>query len=79
MEQNNHDELNTFGRKIDVLLDVKHTNIALNSNEWQQSKNIRTNGAILNNLYIITQGDLQSIMAMDVIGKLIFKRAEISR
>ena len=69
MEQNNYDELNSFGRKIDVLLDVKHTNIALNSNEWkskkagnlklkQQSKNIRTHCAILNTLYIVTQGDL---------------------
>ncbi|KAI7873977.1 hypothetical protein K492DRAFT_211837 [Lichtheimia hyalospora FSU 10163] len=56
MEQNNYDELNSFIRKIDVLVNVKHTNIALNSNEWkskkagnlklkQQSKSIRTNCA----------------------------------
>ncbi|KAF7722234.1 hypothetical protein EC973_003515 [Apophysomyces ossiformis] len=79
MEQNNYDELNGFGRKIDVLINLEDSNIALNSNEWkskkaesmklkQQSKNIRSNCAILNNLYITSQGDIKSIMAMDVIG-----------
>lgn len=80
MEQNHYDELNSFGRKIDVLINIQDSTIALNSNEWkakktenmklrQQSKNIRSNCAILNNLHIISRGQVDSIMAMDVIGE----------
>ncbi|KAG2224795.1 hypothetical protein INT45_005319 [Circinella minor] len=81
MEQNSYDDTNSFGRKIDVLINVKDTSTALNSNEWkavktnhfklkQQSKNIRSNCAILNNLYILTSGQVSSIMALDMIGKI---------
>ncbi|KAG1452697.1 hypothetical protein G6F46_009351 [Rhizopus delemar] len=62
MRQNDYDTSNLFGRKID-LLKIKDTTAELTSNEWksnrtkhlqlkQQSKNLRSNCAILNKLYI---------------------------
>ncbi|KAI7849884.1 hypothetical protein BDC45DRAFT_539616 [Circinella umbellata] len=77
MEQNSYDDTNSFGRRIDVLINVKDTSTALNSNEWkaikanhfkltQQSKNIRSNCAILNKLYILPSGQFSSIMALDM-------------
>ena len=65
---------------IDVLMNIQDSIIALNSNKWkakktqnmklkQQSRNIRSNCAILDNLYIINKERTDSIMAMDVIGK----------
>ncbi|KAI9272645.1 hypothetical protein BDA99DRAFT_556258 [Phascolomyces articulosus] len=81
MEQNDYDDTNLFGRKIDVIINVKDSTTALNSNEWkasktnhlklkQQSKNIRSNCVILNNLYILTGGQVSSVMALDMIGTI---------
>ncbi|KAG0171663.1 hypothetical protein DFQ30_000622 [Apophysomyces sp. BC1015] len=63
MEQNGYDATNQSGRKIDLLLKLKDTSIELASNEWksnkakslelkQQSRNLRSNCAILNKLYM---------------------------
>ncbi|ORZ09570.1 hypothetical protein BCR42DRAFT_423677 [Absidia repens] len=79
MEQCDHENAGYFGRRIDLLLEVQHTTMELASNEWksnntsdqllkQQSKNIRPNCAILNDLYLTTDGKISSLMAMDFIG-----------
>lgn len=63
MRQNDYDTSNLFGRKIDLLLKIKDTTAELTLNEWksnrtkhlqlkQQGKNLRSNCAILNKLYI---------------------------
>jgi hypothetical protein len=57
----------------------------LASNEWksnntsdqllkQQSKNIRSNCAILNDLYPTTDGKISSLMAINFIGKIFLIR-----
>ncbi|KAI7854134.1 hypothetical protein BDC45DRAFT_535583 [Circinella umbellata] len=68
IEQNSFDDTNSFRRKIDVLI-----NKAIKTNHFklkQQSKNIRSNCVILNNLYILTSGQVSSIIALDMIGKI---------
>ncbi|KAI8394333.1 uncharacterized protein BYT42DRAFT_41056 [Radiomyces spectabilis] len=68
----------TFGRKIDMLLTLEGSCEELSSNEWkslktdnqrfiQQSKNIRTNCAILNKLQI-DMDDAEQVLAMDMTG-----------
>ncbi|KAG2219705.1 hypothetical protein INT45_006037 [Circinella minor] len=80
MEQNNYDDTNSFGRKIDVLINVKDTTTTLNSDEWkasktnhlkltQQSKSISSNCTILNNIHIITSGQVSSTIALHIIVK----------
>ncbi|KAG2207385.1 hypothetical protein INT47_006860 [Mucor saturninus] len=67
-----------FGRKIDMILKVESTLVELSTNEWksmqtsdlkltQQSKNIRSNCAILNKLQIDLGNDEQ-ILALDMTG-----------
>ncbi|CAO3591457.1 unnamed protein product [Absidia cylindrospora] len=79
MKQNNHDAPNYFGKKIDLLLKTKDGNVELARNEWkstkmkhlllrQQSKNIRSNCAILNKLYVTSRGKVNKIMAADIVG-----------
>ena len=80
MEQNEHEISQSQGRKIDLLLVTKGCELELASNEWktfrtkrlilqQQSKNLRCNAAILNNLYISSKGKVNTVMAVDFVGK----------
>lgn len=78
---NGEDVSTSYSRKIDLLLkyDVDEC-IELCSNKWrktkatrdlklkQQSKNMRVNACILNNLQG-KYGNFQSVLALDVIGK----------
>ena len=81
MQRNDYDTTNASGRKIDLLLKLDEENVELCSNEWksentkylkirQQSKNIRTNCAILNSLHIMSKGSIKELMALDMIGKV---------
>lgn len=80
MGQNDYDTSNFFGRKVDLLLKIRETTVELASNEWksdrtkylqlkQQSKNLRSNCAILNKLYIESGTLINMIMAADVVGR----------
>ncbi|KAI8147393.1 hypothetical protein BJV82DRAFT_595329 [Fennellomyces sp. T-0311] len=81
MEQNEHEISQSQGRKIDLLLVTKGRELELASNEWktfhskhlilqQQSKNLRCNAAILNNLYISSKGKVSTVMAVDFVGTI---------
>ncbi|KAG0182216.1 hypothetical protein DFQ29_005271 [Apophysomyces sp. BC1021] len=80
VEQNKHDTSNSFGSKIDLLLKIKDTAVELSCNEWksakmrhllrQQSKNLCSNCAILNKLYITSQGKVDKIMAADIVDEV---------
>lgn len=71
----------SYSRKIDLLLKYdENESIDLCSNEWkntkvtsdlklkQQSKNMKVNACIINNLQR-KYGDFQSVLALDVVGK----------
>lgn len=70
----------SYSRKIDLILKYDNKNVELCSNEWkrmkvrsdlkirQQSKNLRVNAAIINNLQAEYGPSFNTIMAMDVIG-----------
>lgn len=75
-----YDATSSFGRRIDLMLKLKDSTIELSSNEWkskrtrhmlkkQQSKNIRSNCAILNKLFITSKMSINQTMAVDVVGK----------
>ncbi|CAO3601465.1 unnamed protein product [Absidia cylindrospora] len=72
---NINETTSTYGRKIDLLLDVK---LELCSNEWKvenscqvlkpQSKNLRVNAQILNHILLPLHQNLNQLIAMDFIG-----------
>lgn len=75
-----YDATSSFGRRIDLMLKLKDSTIELSSNEWkskrtrhmlkkQQSKNIRSNCAILNKLFITSKMSINQTKAVDVVGK----------
>ncbi|KAL1930858.1 hypothetical protein VTP01DRAFT_9995 [Rhizomucor pusillus] len=74
-----YDATSSFGRRIDLMLKLKDSTIELSSNEWkskrtrhmlkkQQSKNIRSNCAILNKLFITSKMSINQTKAVDVVG-----------
>lgn len=80
-------------RKIDaiVVTNIKKERIELSTNEWkkscasadtvmkQQSKNLRTNLSILNQLNRRYNIKTKNVLAMDFIGKYLLKRSSISQ
>lgn len=80
-------------RKIDaiVVTNIEKERVELSSNEWkkscvssntamkQQSKNLRTNLSILNQLSRRYSIKTKNVVAMDFIGKYLLKRSSISQ
>ncbi|KAF7726722.1 hypothetical protein EC973_008496 [Apophysomyces ossiformis] len=79
MEQSDYDAMASHGKRIDLLLKIKDTKVELACNEWktystshlllpQQSKNLRSNCAVLSKLHISSHGKINKVMAADVVG-----------
>ncbi|RCH80029.1 hypothetical protein CU098_003805, partial [Rhizopus stolonifer] len=78
-QQSMHNVTSCFSRKIDLLLRIKGLKVGLASNEWkstqtkhmyiqQQSKNLRSNCSILNELFIRSNGKVNKLVAINFIG-----------
>ncbi|KAG1451944.1 hypothetical protein G6F56_007952 [Rhizopus delemar] len=81
-QQSMHNVTSCFSRKIDLLLRIKGLKVGLASNEWkstqtkhmyiqQQSKNLRSNCSILNELFIRSNGKVNKLVAINFIANTI--------
>lgn len=75
--------VHSTGRRIDLMIRLADSNTELSANEWkskktsrlilkQQSKNVRSNCAILNKLHIMTHTEISQVMAVEFVGKRIW-------
>ncbi|CDH60923.1 hypothetical protein RO3G_01221 [Lichtheimia corymbifera JMRC:FSU:9682] len=73
--------VHSTGRRIDLMIRLADSNTELSANEWkskktsrlilkQQSKNVRSNCAILNKLHIMTHTEISQVMAVEFVGSV---------